>query len=241
MGREIDHKPVVLDIVNGLTKINKSVIIWKEDDIRISMTDGDRLIAYEMHVPHSYFDIDESIAFYNFPEFYQFYSSIKEAMLDVREETVLISGEDSKINYFLSPVEKVNIGSDDKPFSPKSIQFDDHEFEFFLSKKNLVELKKTATMLGVSNIKFSSNITDKYIVLKTYNDDQDISAEKNLPMISMDRTDKDFSLDIIADHIERLPTAFDYTVYIKGGRLKFSAKTNDENITLDIYTARRKT
>lgn len=240
MGREIDHKSVVLDIVNGLTKINKSVIVWREDDIRISMTDGDRLIAYEMHVPHSYFDIDESIAFYNFPEFYQFYSSIKDAMLDVREETILISGEDSKINYFLSPVEKVNIGSDDKPFSPKSISFDDHEFEFMLSKKNLAELKKTASMLGVSNIKFISNISDKYIVIKTYNDDQDISAEKNLPMINVSKLDKDFSLDIIADHIERLPTAFDYMVYIKGGRLKFSAKTNDENITLNIYTARRK-
>jgi hypothetical protein len=242
MSSELQFNSTVLEVINTLTKINQSVIIWRDEkDIRISMADGDRLIIYVMHVPHEYFDIDESIAFYNFSEFYQFYKSISDASLVVGEETILVGGSDSKLKYFLSPVEKINIASDDKPMSPKNISFSGHGYEFAMTKKNLMELKKTSAMLGVTNLNFSKTPGQSNVIIKAYNDSNDIDFEKCLPINQVTDKDDGFSFDIIADHIDRLPTVYDYTVSIKtNGGIKFTAIMSDENITLDIITARRR-
>ena len=242
MARELQFNPTVLEVISTLTKINQSVIIWRDEkDIRISMADGERLIIYSMHVPHEYFDIEDSIAFYNYTEFYQFYKSISDSSLVVGEEEILIGGSDSKLKYYLSPVEKINIASDDKPMSPKSINFSGHGYEFPLTKKTLAEIKKMVSMLGVTNINFAKNVGDKHIIIKAYNHSAEIDFEKFVPIKQVTDKDDGFNFDIIADHIERLPVVYDYNVSIKSsGGIKFSAVMSDENITLDIITARRK-
>lgn len=243
MSKEISYNGGILEIVDSLTKINPSVIFWKEEDhIRVSMLDIDRLIGYKMTFPLTMLDIDDTIAFYNYPEFHQLYKMIPEASIIIDDhKKIRICGETTKIGYFLSPVEKVNIASDDKPLSPKNFKFEGSSFSFSLTKKMLAELKSTSSKLGVQIINLKSLVADKTVIMKMYNVDEEISFEKMLPLDVAEGCTESFDFDIIADHITRLPSIFDYVVNVNAnGQIRFSAVTSDENVKLDIHTSKRK-
>jgi len=226
-----------LSLINELTKINKSVIVTPTDEnIKIKMFDPTKSIVYDLVTKKESFDVEDEIAFYNFVEFYSFYSTLKSGSdlpsITVDDNKICIAGDNSKLNYNLSDVEII------KTHRPKSITFPDWDYEFVLDQKIIQELSKMISLIDASYIKMTSH-ADGYATIKVYINGVDNAFEKRVELTKISDTEEEFDFDIIADHINKIPSG-SYKFQVKNpGRIKISLIGNTDT-TLDIYLARKK-
>ena len=248
---EITFKPEVLSLIGDLITISSSTIVWRdEENIRIAMSDSNRTLAYIMKVPFDYLDVPADIAFYDYKEFYSLFGSIKDSSLFLNEENskILMSSSKIKIEYSLSPIEKVNLASDDKPLSPKKIPFANPEYEFSLDSKTLAEIKKAISLLKLKTedaIRLTINGLESFVTFKISNDDNNISWDSVIPANTMTTEKSVFDLILFADHMTRIPSGYDYNVQVitKGdaaGIVKFNIVGIDEAVNVDIFTMVKK-
>ena len=236
MAKQIEYNQEFVDLVSELITINKSVILEPCEDVGkicLSMADGDKSIAYNLSAPIEYFNLTEPIAFYNFGEFYAFYKSIKNATLSIDGNKIIVRGDGSKINYLLSDIDVVS------EYKPKPLVVNNPNITFEVPAVVLSEMNKMIGLAKAKNVKIVSNIEKKYVTLKIHNGDSDHSAERRLPVADMD-LESDFEMDILSDHLQKIPSGKSYLFQIKDAKVLKISMLGDENISLNIFTARKK-
>lgn len=251
MSTEVVFKPEVLSLVGDLISINSSTVMWRDDEnIRIAMAEPNKTLAYIMKVPFEYLDIPTNIAFYDYKEFYSLFGSIKDPSIFINEEgmKITVSSAKSKIEYSLSPIEKVNIGSDDKPLSPKVIAFSNPSHKFVLDSKTLAEIKKAIQLLKLKTediIKLHINGEESFATFKIANDDNNICWDSMIPTENLNGDKDVFDLVLFSDHLTKIPSGYTYDVQIStngssAGIVRFKIDGIDENVDCEIYTMVKK-
>lgn len=251
MSTEIQFKPEVLSLVSDLISISSSTIMWRdEENIRIAMAEPNKTLAYIVKVPFESLDIPTTLAFYDYKEFFSLYGSLKDPSLLVSEDgqKIIVSSSKSRIEYNLSPVEKVNIGTDDKPLSPKVIQFKDPTHEFVVDSKTLSEIKKAISLLKLAaedTVRLTISGEEDCVVFKISNNDRAISWDSMVPSKKLVDTTDTFDLILFADHISRIPSGYDYKVEVAAmgavaGMIRFTIQNIDDDVNAEIYTMVKK-
>lgn len=248
---EVNYKQEVLSLIGDLISISPSTIMWRDpDNIRIAMAEPNKTLAYIVKVPFEYLDIPTNIAFYDYKEFFSLFGSIKDPNIFLDEDgmKITISSSKSKIEYSLSPIEKVNIGTDDRPLSPKVIAFSNASHKFLLDSKTLAEIKKAIQLLKLKTedaIKLSINGEENFVTFKIANDDNNICWDSIIQTENLNGDKEVFDLILFADHITRIPSGYNYDVQIAtngstAGIVKFSVDGIDEGVSCDIFTMVKK-
>lgn len=226
---KIEFHREVFDLVNDLCQINKSVIFEKENDnIIIKQMDAEKTIAYVLEAPKEYFNFgDDNIAFYNFPEFYQFFRTVENGDLYKEENIIKLSNKNSKINYLLSNPESIGVTS-------KKPNLNDLDLRFLLTSNDLSEIIKMDSLIKAKRAQIYGN--DSNITIKIHNDLCDNSFEKTYVIENLSGYTESFDFEIFSEHFSKLPSRKDYIVEIKRtGFVKFML-VNDNNLNLNIYT-----
>jgi hypothetical protein len=223
---ELKFKKEALDLVNSLTTINTSIIFEKENDkVLVSRTNPASSIAYQLRVPNSNFDFSgDKIAIYNYPEFYQLFSTCKVPVIDQNEKSLVISEGKAKINYILSNIENLVPGA-------KAVKFTDPTVSFDLSHEEMKNIRKMISLIQAEYIKFT--VKDNTIIIKLFNNSHNNSYEKELDI--KDKTKENFEMTISSEVFTIIPEN-QYKIDIKKeGIIRISYEK--EGTDLKIYTA----
>lgn len=230
---KLQYNAELFDLLKDLTSINTNVVFEKDDkgSIVVRRADSESTIAYQLKAPKDYFEFDEEqIAFYNYPEFYQYFKAFSQPEMSISEKKITLIDGNSKTEYLLSNPETI-------PSGPKSINFKDPDVRINLSASELDELLK---MIGLINSKKAqifgngSNIT-----IKVFNNLHDNTFEKTFKVENLSNLTEDIDFVMFSDTFKNLPPKRDYVVEIKSqGFIKISLV--DEKISLDIFTGRVK-
>ena len=237
MATEIKYNQEFVDLVSELITINKSVVLEPCEDVGkicLSMADGDKSISYTLSAPIENFHLEEPIAFYNFGEFYAFYKSIKNATLSLDGNKLIVRGDGSKINYLLSDIEVVS------EYKPKAVNFKNPNITFEVTAAVLSEMNKMIGLAKAKYVKIVSNLAKNVVTLKIYNGDSDHSAERRLPITETTNLDEDFEMDILSDHLQKIPSGKNYLFQIASAKILKISMISENDIDLNIFTARKK-
>lgn len=154
MGESKKFSKEYLSLLNELVKINKHIIIEKNDDSIIVKRLGDS-IAYTLSADKSNFDFEgNEIAFYEFSNFYQLFNTLKEPEIiqDDSENSskIILKQNRSKITYKLSDGEAIDPGHE-------GIEIKNEVATLKLTKQELQEIRKMASVLKADYIEFDIN------------------------------------------------------------------------------------
>ena len=230
MAKVMNYNQKSLEFLNNLAIINNQFIFEKSgNNVIVKRANVSKTIAYIYTLPKEHFDFDgENIAFYNFPEFYQLFSTMANGtapiLMEQNENKLILSATNSKINYLLSDIESIQKG-------PGNVNFSDEDLTLKLSNKDMTELKKMISLLVAENVKFS--IKDKVVTVKIFNSIHDNSFEIKYTLEESSKVD--FDITISSEVFTVIPIE-DYSVKIKHeGIIKFELNKNSEK--LELYTA----
>jgi len=229
----VQYKIELFDLLKDLTSINTQVVFEKDDEgnILVRRSDSESTIAYQLKAPKEYFDFEsEQIAFYNYPEFYQYFKALGEPDLSINQKNITLKEGSSKTSYLLSNPESI-------PSGPKSINFKDPDIRLQLTSEDLDELLK---MIGLINGKKAQIIGDgKNITFKIFHTLHDNTFEKTFAAENLSNFTDEIDFVMFSTTFSNLPSKRNYVIEIKSqGFIKISLV--DENIKLDIYTGRVK-
>jgi hypothetical protein len=220
----------LFNFINSLTAINNSIAFERVDDsIVVRKSDKNRTLTYIAKVPLRYFNIDETVAFYKYDNFYKFLSNIKNAELEIDDNDIVISKQGSNpihINYRLSDVEGIING-------PKSVEFEDWDVKFVLSKEDLAEIVKINTFVKGTKAKIICDNKDVSIYVYTSGNDNSFAKEFKSDRVS--ENNDDISFTILANRFNYLPAGYDYTVEVSSEKFIKISLIHDE-IEFNIYT-----
>jgi len=228
---KVQYKSELFDLLKDLTSINTQVIFEKDDDgnVLVRRADSESTIAYQLVAPKDYFDFQyDQVAFYNYPEFYNYFKALGEPEIDIEQKNVIMKEGSSKSSYLLSNPESIAAG-------PKSINFKDPDIRIKISSEELDELLK---MIGLINSKKTQVIGDgSKIIFKVFHNLHDNTFEKSFEVENLTNFDDEIDFIMFSDTFKNLPAKRDYVVEIKSqGFVRISLV--DEDISLDIYTGR---
>lgn len=230
---KIQYNVELFDILKDLTSINPNVVFEEKDGkILIRRADSESTIAYELKAPTDYFDFkSDKVAFYNYPEFYQYLKASDEnPEMAISENKITLIDGDSKTGYLLSNPETITEG-------PKSINFKDPDVRINLSSS---ELDKILKMIGLINSKKTQVVGNgESITFKVFHNLHDNTFEKTFKVENLSNFKDEIDFVMFSETFKNLPPKRDYVIEIKSqGFVKISLV--DEKINLDIYTGRVK-
>jgi len=230
---KVQYNAKLFDLLKDLTSINTNVVFEKDDkgNIVVRRADSESTIAYQLKAPKDYFDFDEEqIAFYNYPEFYQYFKAFTQPEMSIDEKKVRLVEGNSKTEYLLSNPETI-------PAGPKSINFKDPDVGINLSAAELDDLLK---MIGLINSKKAQVFGNgNSITIKVFNNLHDNTFEKTFKVENLSKIKEDIDFVMFSDTFKNLPPKRDYVIEIKAqGFIKISLV--DEKVSLDIFTGRVK-
>lgn len=230
---KVQYNVELFDLLKDLTSINTNVVFEKDDEgnIVIRRADSESTIAYQLKAPKDYFDFEEDqIAFYNYPEFYQYFKALGTPEMSITEKKITLVEGNSKTGYLLSNPESI-------PAGPKSINFKDPDVRINLSAAELDELLK---MIGLINSKKTQVFGNgNEITFKVFNNLHDNTFEKKFKVENLSSFTDEIDFVMFSDTFKNLPPKRDYTIEIKvQGFIKISLV--DEKVSLDIFTGRVK-
>lgn len=234
----VEYKSELFDLIKDLTPITNQIIFQKDEEgnVVVCRSDIESTIAYRLVAPKSYFDFDdEQIAFYNYPNFYQYLKAFSEPkLLKKNVNTILIQSNtgDATTEYNLTDPSTIKAG-------PKAINFKDSNIKFKLSSSDLDQFIK---MINLIDPKKAQITTDgKKVAIKIFSNLQlhDNTFEKVFEVDEASNIDEEIDFVIFSDTFQKIPLKRDYSVEIKDtGFIKISLLDND--ISLDIYTGKVK-
>lgn len=230
---KVQYNSELFDLLKDLTSINTQVIFEKDSDgnVLVRRADSESTIAYQLVAPKHYFDFQyDQIAFYNYPEFYNYFKALGEPEIDIDQKSVILKSGSSKGSYLLSNPESIAAG-------PKSINFKDPDIRLRISSEELDELLK---MIGLINSKKTQVFGDgKKITFKVFNNLHDNTFEKSFDIENLTNFDDEIDFIMFSDTFKNLPAKRDYVIEVKSqGFVRISLV--DDNVSLDIYTGRVK-
>jgi len=227
MGQSINYKRELFDLINDLTSISPSIgFECDETSVIVRKCDEERTIPYILTAPIDYFGITETIAFYNYPNFYSFMDMIKDAKLTYNGNVLNIDGATTKINYTLSDEGSIING-------PSSIAFNDADYTFVLSRDELDEIVKMKNLVKAKRCIITCD--DDVVKLKMYTDETSHSVVKEFVGDNVSDIEDVIKFEVSADRFSHLPPKRDYTVHIKKEKFMKFSLMHDE-INLDIYS-----
>lgn len=233
----IEYKRELFDLVNDLTAINKSVAFERmtvtdesgnvvEEKIAIRKSDKNRTIVYLLKVPVNYFDIDSTVAFYDYANFYKFLTSIKDVKLTLNEDKMILAGNGIKLHYLLSDEEGIING-------PKKINFNNPDVRFTLTKEDLDEIVRLNSL--VKGNKANISCVGNTLTIKFYTNSSDNSFEKTFECERLTDYEMDIDFTIFANRFEYLPSKRDYVFDISAKKY-IQISLIHEEIELLVYT-----
>jgi len=230
---KVQYNSELFDLLKDLTSINTQVVFEKDEEGKISVkrADSESTIAYQLKAPANYFEFEaDQLAFYNYPEFYQYFKALGEPELSINQKSITLKEGSSKTNYLLSNPESI-------PDGPKSINFKDPDVRIELSAEDLDELLK---MIGLINSK-KAEVTGngEELTIKVFNNLHSNTFEKKFKAENLSEFNGEIDFVMFSTTFSNLPSKRNYVIEIKSqGFIKISLV--DENIKLDIYTGRVK-
>jgi len=230
---KIQYNSELFDLLKDLTSINTQVVFEKDEDgkILVRRVDSESTIVYQLKAPAEHFNFEEDqLAFYNYPEFYQYFKALGEPELSINGKSIILKEGSSRSSYLLSNPEAI-------PAGPKAINFKDPDVRFELSSEQLDEILK---MAGLINSKKAQVYGDgKKITLKIFNSLHDNVFEKSFEVENLSNFADEIDFVMFSDTFKNLPAKRNYIVEVKSqGFVKISLV--DEDINLDIYTGKVK-
>jgi len=230
---KVQYNSELFDLLKDLSAINTQVVFQKDDDgnVFVSRADSESTIAYQLKAPKEYFDFGENeIAFYNYPEFYQYFKALGEPEISIKQKSIILKEGSSKSSYLLSSPDAI-------PAGPRSIKFKDPDVRIKITSDELDEFLK---MLGLINSKKAQVFGNGHkLTIKIFNNLHDNTFEKTFKAENLSDFDKEIDFVMFSDTFKNLPIKRDYIIeIIATGFVKISLV--DENISLNIYTGRVK-
>ncbi len=218
--KPIKYNADVLKIIKNLSAISKTrdgntpiKFIRDEEGIHVRSGTEAKTIVFCVDFSNECFDIpDESLSFYDYPEFYKYLDSFDSPDLSIgivnegtdREfEAVVIKKNKRKISYQTSDEETIKNALKKKP---KSV---DYDAKFNLSSEDYVQIKKLINLFDgddiLVNLKFKENVVD----VKIKSENVETLYEDQFELES--KVEEEFELDIRYDVFKYLLNA-DYVV-----------------------------
>jgi len=229
MSKNVSYKGELLDLVNDLTKIHESIAFERVDDnIVIRKSDKEKTIPYILKAPASYFDIEDTIAFYKYDDFYRYYNMFKNGKIQIKNDDnyVVLTQNRRKSKYTLSPVDGIING-------PKNVNFGESDVIFTLTKEDLDEIFKMNALLKADNALISCVGAEATITL--YTDSNNNTYQKSFECERSSDYDGDIQFNIMADRFMLIPSKQNYVVSVKKEKhIRFSLIHDD--IELNIYS-----
>jgi len=205
MGKSIAYKKELFDFCNELTSISKSIAFERVGDrVVVRKSDANQTLPYIISVPSEYFDIDDTVAFYEYSNFYRYLNTLKTPKLDIQNEHILIQGNGVKINYLLSDEDGIING-------PKKVDFEHGDVRFVLRKEDIDEIVKINGL--VKGTHANIKVVDTTVTITIFSSGSDNSFEKVFEAERVDGgEDDDFEFTIMSNRFDVLPSKRDYTV-----------------------------
>lgn len=231
MTEEVKFKSEFLDIVKDLSSINNEILIEKNDDeVFIIRQDAGASIRYMLNAPLDYFNFpNETVAIYNYAEFYKFYKCIQDPKIFMSEDMMSITDDSATIDYKLSDPNTLSKNGKCKP-----IKFPNPDIIFKLSKQDLDTITKMVTSFSAKHAKIYGDEHEFYIKIIA-NDNQN-SFIKKFDFENNSDFDGEFNFVIFADTFRSIPQKKNYEVSIVNkGYVKFHVE-NENDIDLDLIT-----
>lgn len=227
MAEGIQYNRELFDFINNLTAINNAIAFERiGDKVVVRKADKNRTLPYILSVPSEYFDIDETVAFYKFDNFYRFFNSYRNPVLNIEDDRMIMSEGRSRTRYTLSDEEGIING-------PKRVNFEQGDVRFTLTKEALDEIGKQIGLTKADRAKISVEEDAIRILFFSTVSDNDHEAEFEYEKI--DGFDGEFEFTIFANRFEFLPSKHDYIIDVSSERyVRFSLV--DDNIEFNMYS-----
>lgn len=227
MAQNITYNKELFDFINELTPINNSIAFERVNDrVVVRKSDKNRTLPYIVSVPANYFDIEDTVAFYKFDNFYKFLKSMKNADLTLSDPNIVISQGRRSQDYRLSLPEGIING-------PKKVEFDAWDVVFTLSAEELQYIRTTNGNTKANKALIS--VVDDEVTIDLYSSGQDNTGQTVVTCERTSDNSDDFSFVINANRFEYLPTKRDYTVKVSSENFINFSLIHDE-IEFDMYS-----
>jgi len=234
MTENIRYKKELFEFVNDLTAINPSIAferkmdnVRNEERIIVSKSDKNKTLPYILSVPVDYFDIDNTVAFYDYNNFYRFFSTIKDVKMSIKDDQKMVmKGKNVSINYLLSDSEGIING-------PKERKVGDGDIRFTLPKEILDEIVKINSL--VKGHKARITVEGDNIGIHVYSSGGDNTFNEEFVGERVSDYEDDFAFTILSNRFDLLPSKRDYTVDLFHKKfVKFSLI--NEDIDFELYS-----
>ena len=228
MSESITYKKEFFDFINELTAINKSIGFERvKDRIVVRKSDADQTLPYIISAPSTYFDIEETVAFYDYSNFYRYLNTLKNPTISIKNEYINIESKSTKINYLLSDEDGIING-------PKKVDFEHGDVRFILSKEDIDDIVKTNGLIKGTESHISVNGTT--VTITTGSSGSDNSCEKVFQAERVDGgSDEDFEFTIMSNRFDVLPSKRDYCVDLSCESFMRISLIHDE-LEFNIYS-----
>lgn len=228
---KVDYNIKLFDIIKDLTSISNQVVFEKDgDNVIVRRADAEASIAYQLGASASCFDIKDSVAFYNYSDFYSYLKAIDSPDLSFKNDILTIKSTGAKIEYILSDPESIKAG-------PKSINFKDADIKFVLSSDDLDQFAKMISLIEPKKAKITSD--GKKVSIKIFSNLQlhDNTFEKTFDVVEPVELDEEIDFVIFSSTFSNIPLKRNYEIEIKkDGFLKISLV--NEDLSLGIFTGK---
>ena len=232
MPKTIEYKKEFFDLLNDLTSINNSIGIEREDDkIVVRKFDKSKTLPYILTAPNSYFNIENTVCFYNFSNFYRYMEMIKDPQISITEtdgvnDKIKLFNSSARVNYILSEKEGIING-------PAEVEFGESDITFTLLKDELDEICKMNNLIKAEIAEISCK--GNKVIIKIFSDENGNSFEKAFKVERLTDYDEDIEFKILSKVFGLLPSKKDYNIFIKKEKyIKFDL-VHDE-IDLMVYS-----
>ena len=226
MSVKIAYKGELFDLVNDLTSIHNSIAFERVDDeVVVRKCDKEKTIPYILKAPAEYFDIDETVAFYKYDNFYRYYSMFKDGKIGIDGRTMHLSRERRQTRYTLSDSEGIING-------PKRVNFGDADATFTLTKEELDELNKMIGLISSDKATIKCEGTTVYIRIFSDDSDHDFVFDFECERGEYNRT---IEFNILSNRFSLIPSKRDYTISLKKEK-QMRISLNHDDIDLDLYS-----
>lgn len=237
MSEKIEYSVELFDLIKDLTPITNSVIFQKDEDenVVVCRSDSESTIVYRLVAPKNYFNFEDTIAFYDYNNYYQYLKAFKDPSLLMKDEkTILIRSNDGNATteYLLSDPEAIKAG-------PKAINFKDANVKFNLSSYDLDQIIKMITLIDPKKAQITTDGNKVKVKIYSNMNLHENTFEKVFDIEEKNDLDDEIDFVIFSDTFQKIPLKKNYSVEIKKeGFVKISL-IND-NVNLDVYTGKVK-
>lgn len=226
----IKYNSEIFDLVQSLVPINNSIIFEKSSDgknVLVRRADSEMSVAYILEAPVEYFDIpDDKLAFYNYNEYYQFFSTFDTPILSLNQNKITLSEGNAKTDYIISNPESL-------PAGPKKLNFRDPDVTFRLDATDLDDLSKMNALIKAKRARLYGN--QKEINISLFSSMHENAYENKWDVEAANGFEGEYDFVIFSELFVKLPPKRDYDIaVISEGWVRVSLV--DENITLNVYT-----